>query len=115
MKLPSPDLEDKDKSKLIEILLIVGAILGVLKPNDYMLPFFLLFLLFSILFYISLHSKPWRRMWFYSSIIVSLTFSGVVSSILGVAMINSGIRMAFFIALLYYGVFSYILFRALYK
>jgi len=123
MKLLNPRLKDKDKTKLIEILLIVGGILSVFKLNIQMLLFFILFLLFSLIYYISLNSKLWREGLPYkipspyklSSIIVSLTFSAVASSILAEAMANSGIWMARITSSAYYVTFSLVLYLALYE
>jgi len=116
MKLLNPRLKDKDKTKLIEILLIVGGILGVFKLPVQMLPLFIVFLLFSIMYYISLHSKHWRRKFYkLSSIVVSLTFSGVASYILGQTIANQSTWMAYIVTLTYYVTFSLVLYLALYK
>lgn len=110
-------LDDKYKSRLIEILLIIGGILGAFQLGAIMLPFFIIFLISSVLYYISIHSQNGKKRFYWSSsTFVSLTFSGVVSSILGTALVEFyGTYIAYIISIIYYGFFAFILYLALYK
>lgn len=74
------NLDIEGQKKLIELLLIVGSILVALKLPDSMIWIFMIFVLTAIYYFISIKkdSKPDRLL----SLIVSCTFSGIVTALL---------------------------------
>ena len=52
------DLDVNDKVKLVELMIVVGGILGAFKVKGDLITWFVLFLLFSLIYLIGLKSKP---------------------------------------------------------
>ena len=111
-------LTPTQKIKLIEILLIVGAILAGFKLTDRLFYFFMLFVLVSIVYFIQIQGKIRNKIsLFIFSGLISFSFVGIVSYNFFIALYNNTVNDGFtiFLYLVYFVLFSIILFFTLYN
>jgi hypothetical protein len=83
-------LTDKQKLKLLEVLLIVGSILAAFKIPDNLIWFFLLFILAGIMLYAALQTGI-RSFGWYNLIVflASISFSAIFTFLFSVSIIKS--------------------------
>lgn len=114
-------LTTEQKKKLIEILLLVGAILAAFNLPAGMIWIFMLFAIFSVIYYILLSNGKIQKPEFKSagyifSIIIATAFAGVVTYTLAINAVKGspkyGILMLF-MAAVYYIAFAYCIHKAL--
>ena len=122
------NLEDEDKLKLIELLLVVGSILVAFKfLPDNVVWVFLLFVVLAIFVFIGLKKGVKKNIYYnlvvvFSSLFFSATLAYEIAYSFGVAMIFSGsiqliytIQISQILATLYFVAIAVILFMALKK
>lgn len=120
--LRNPAMSKERKSKLIEIMLIVGTLTSTLggKQPDGIILLFVLFSFLSVLYYIILHNTekisldgPWTGLLSWS---IGIIFSGLLSVRLLLSQISSStvpVIILIGLAGIYYIVFSIIISNAL--
>jgi hypothetical protein len=82
-------LDISQRTKLIEILLIVGSIVAAFKIPTKMLWLFMLFVLLSILYYILIQKeKDFSKLLDVTSIFVSASFVGIVIYNFAISLIS---------------------------
>ncbi len=114
-KLKNFYLNVNQKMKLIEILLIVGSILAAFKIPSDMIWLFMIFILFSILYYIHIQQKKVGHLEL-TSIFVSASFVGIITYNFAVSVITAAPNYFDFwiiVTLIYYFLFTGLLYRVL--
>lgn len=112
-------LTDKQKLKFVEILLIVGSILSAFNLPLEMVWVFMLFILFSLLYYVYLQRNDKNVKTFnYFAIFVSGYFSGVYTYLFSVSLLTVTIHYYPYtvsIPILYYSVLTWTFYKVLSK
>ena len=116
----------RQRTKLIEILLIVGSIVAAFKIPTRMVWLFMFFALFAILYYILIQKEnDFSPLLSLSSLLVSASFVGIVifnmaSSLISTYLKDIVITFRFvlgailgFVLCIYYVFFTYVIYRAL--
>ena len=111
-------LNERDKSSLIEILLIVGTLLSALSLPLNLIWIFVFFIICAILYFIFLKSKERDDILInWMALFSSLFFSGIISYELGFGLAlvfgSKYLILAQIMAIVYYLFLSFVLFKAL--
>ncbi|MCX6667934.1 MAG: hypothetical protein NTV74_06860 [Euryarchaeota archaeon] len=113
------NLTNKQKSNLIEVLLIVGSILSALQLPKNLIWIFMLFVISSIVYFILIQKeiKGYKLSDYLLVVFVSLCFSGIVSYELGfsigIMLSSQYIIITYFVTIVYYLLLAWIVYMAL--
>ena len=104
------------RTKLIEILLIVGSIIVAFKIPTSMIWLFMFFVLFSIVYYILNLQEEKGPIMGTLSVAISAFFVGIISYNLGISLITGNPEYALIyevLTIIYYFLFTFIIYKAL--
>jgi hypothetical protein len=112
-------LKDKDKTKFIELLILVGSILTVLNPPPEMIYLLLLAILISLFLYVGLKAGIKKIFWYNVNVaFLSAFLSGVFTFHISMSVVKIGVFNGYYLfgfVLLFYGVLSYLFYITLNK